>query len=159
MVDYAGVCCILLLFVWALIDVLGGQTCLVQCEMPSPSSYNFPILLLAVLFVVPSLPGCNSQTTYQLIPVRPFPDDPVLLNTVQLECRDQDSNNLPVEDAMFWVDNTDRDLRDLLRDKGSDPRSIGASTFQFTITRSLEGRYFCGPDVYQTSPMKRLIGK
>ena len=122
-------------------------------------SYNFPTLLLAVgsLFV-PSLPGCSSQT-YQLIPARPFPDDPVLLNTVQLQCRDQDSNNLPVEDAMFWVDNTDRDLRDLLRDQGSASRSIGASTFQFTITRSLEGRYFCGPDVFQTSPMVLQFGE
>ena len=128
--------------------------------MFSPSSYNFPTLLLAVgsLFVL-SLPGCNSQY-YQLIVERLLPGDPVFLNTVRLQCRDQaDLNNLPVEDAMFWVGNTTRDLRDLLREEGISSQNIGIDRFQFTITRSLEGRYFCGPDIFQTSPMLQLIGE
>ncbi len=75
-------------------------------------------------------------------------------NMLILFCKDVNSTTA-YSNIFFWIDNTQRDLRDIL---GRDDSQI-SSMFAFEITQELEGFYFCGSDVNNTSEMIPLTGK
>ena len=105
-----------------------------------------PLLCIANGYeVVVSRPNFVSQSN-------PGPDS----NTLILNCRNQDSQL--VTDPVFYLNDTEEDLRDLL---GSDNYRMRPNELVFTITRELEGNYFCGPDQSSasTSEGKLLVGK
>ncbi len=76
-------------------------------------------------------------------------------NILRLTCRDVNSMDYP--NLFYWIDSTQRELRDVLGDETQ--YSLSLQGFNFEITRELEGLYFCGSDVNTISEMKPLIGE
>ncbi len=76
-------------------------------------------------------------------------------NILELTCRDDNSMDYP--NLFYWIDSTQRELRDVLRDETL--YSLSSQGFNFEITRELEGLYFCGSDVNNISEMKPIIGE
>ena len=72
-------------------------------------------------------------------------------------CRDEFS--LEVVNPVFYLNSTRNELRDLL---GSENYREGTNSLTFTITRALEGDYFCGREGQSSvisSEGAPLIGK
>ena len=115
----------------------------------------FPVTLIMSLLLglAAILPLCLAE-------LRVVPVDRIE-NTVTLECRDDAGT--PQPRALFWLNeiSSSRELR-ALRDPevAIVPGTGDNGRITFIITRKLEGTYYCGRDLADTSPMgQTLIGE
>ncbi len=115
------------------------------------------MLLIALLSINGLLHYCSAQQSpFQL---HVGNSDGGNINRLTLQCVDgRSTRSTDYTNIFFWINNTQRDLRDILgRD---DSQTLRSSTwFTFVITQELEGFYFCGSDVNNTSEMIPLTGK
>ncbi len=112
------------------------------------------MLLLFLLSLNSLLHFCSAQQgPFKLITSRAVHGNNQ--NTLTLTCRDD--NHIDYPNLFYWINSTQRELREILGDE----YSLSSQGFNFEITRELEGFYFCGSDVNNTSGilMRPLIGK
>ena len=123
------------------------------------------MMLRRIKFVVIVIYICSSctvvkSTGYEVLVSRPYfvsssdpgPDSNILI----LSCRDQHSQ--PVENPVFYLNDTKEELRDHL---GSENYRVRSNELTFTITREWEGNFLCGPDQASanTSEGTPLVGE
>ncbi len=109
------------------------------------------MLLIVLLSLNGLLQYCSAQQgPFQLITSRAG----INRNLLTLNCRDV--NRIDYPNLFYWIDSTQRELRNIL---GDGKYSQSPQGFNFVITRELEGLYFCGSDVNTISGMEPLIGE
>ena len=127
---------------------------LLDLQRTNKMSTNYKLLLpiVSTLYIIIFLRPAFAQD-YQLI-VNRDPSEPLRWNRVVLRCRDL-STFVDHSDYFFWINSADNDIR-------RNPLitySNATEGLVFSITREVEGNFYCGPNRFATSPKLPLVGE